>query len=123
MPDSALDTALQQFHEAADRAGLTTSQREILTAFKTTGKKIRDEANGVVTPRIQIMDALGSFADPRVAVIYTRSGPARGSVSFSPSGTVDSWARKVAAHDAARHLHVDQAVAQPIAPHQFAQDE
>jgi len=35
MAASALDTAIQQFHEAADRAGLDASQREILTAFKT----------------------------------------------------------------------------------------
>ena len=35
MAESALDTAIQQFHEAADRAGLDTSQRQILTAFKT----------------------------------------------------------------------------------------
>ncbi|MFA7297074.1 MAG: Glu/Leu/Phe/Val dehydrogenase [Dehalococcoidia bacterium] len=35
MTGSALDTAIQQFHEAADRVGLDTSQREILTAFKT----------------------------------------------------------------------------------------
>ena len=33
--DSALDSALQQFHRAADRLGLSDKHRELLTAFKT----------------------------------------------------------------------------------------
>ena len=67
---------------------------QILDALQTTGKSVTDDRNGVTTPRINVMTALDKFAEPRVTLHYVNVGSARGTVTFTPSGTVSTCRRE-----------------------------
>lgn len=68
----------------------TAAVADILTALTVTGTPIADARNGVVTPRINVKAALDALPEDRFSLTYTDAGPAQGSVSFSPAGTVAS---------------------------------
>ena len=80
MAESALDTAIKQFHEAADRAALDTSQREILTAFKT-----------VYETEFPVEMDDGTFRVFRGYRVHHNNarGPVKGGVRFSPEVSLD----------------------------------
>jgi len=80
MAESALDTAIKQFHEAADRAALNTSQREILTAFKT-----------VYETEFPVEMDDGTFRVFRGYRVHHNNarGPVKGGVRFSPEVSLD----------------------------------
>lgn len=80
MAESALDTAVQQFHEAADRAGLNTSQRQILTAFKT-----------VFETEFPVEMDDGSFRVFRGYRVHHNSarGPVKGGIRYSAEVSLD----------------------------------
>jgi glutamate dehydrogenase (NAD(P)+) len=80
MPESALDTALKQFHHAADRARLDDSQREILTAFKTVYQTQFPVEMDDGTFRV--------FEGYRVLHNSTR-GPTKGGVRYSANVSLD----------------------------------
>src|SRR5687768_17248352 len=80
MPESALATALKQFHHAADRAGLDDSQREILTAFKTVYQTQFPVEMDNGTFRV--------FEGYRVLHNSTR-GPTKGGVRYSANVSLD----------------------------------
>ena len=66
------------------------SVSQILNAFRKTGKGVTDGRNNVTTARINVMTALDQFDDAREALHYVKVGPAHGTVTFSPAGTVGS---------------------------------
>ena len=80
MADSALDTALRQFHAAADRAGLDDSQRVILTSFKT-----------VFQTEFPVEMDDGSFrVFQGYRVLHNSAlGPTKGGIRYSPNVTID----------------------------------
>lgn len=66
------------------------SVEQVQAALTVTGVPIFDLRNHVTTARINVRNALDRFSDSRVALDYAKDGPAQGSVSFSPAGTVGS---------------------------------
>lgn len=67
----------------------TASVAELLTALRTTGKKIADYRNGRVTPRIDVKAALDTLPDPvdTPTLALTFAGNGRGTVTFTPAGS------------------------------------
>ena len=78
--DSALDSALQQFHRAADRLGLSDKHREILTAFKTVYETEFPVELDDGTFRV--------FRGYRVLHNAAR-GPTKGGIRFAPNVSLD----------------------------------
>ena len=80
MAESALDTAIKQFHEAADRAALDASQREILIAFKT-----------VFETEFPVEMDDGTFQVFRGYRVHHNNarGPVKGGVRFSAEVSLD----------------------------------
>lgn len=72
--------------EKAPNASVTA----ILNAFRKTGRGVKDDRNNVTTARINVKAALDEFDDPRIALHTVTVGTARGTVTFSPAGTVGS---------------------------------
>ena len=80
MAECALDTAIKQFHEAADRAALDASQREILIAFKT-----------VFETEFPVEMDDGTFQVFRGYRVHHNNarGPVKGGVRFSAEVSLD----------------------------------
>ena len=72
--------------EKAPSASVTS----ILQALQTTGTPVQDYRNQVTKPRINVKAALDQFVDSRFGLTYSKVGSARGVVTFTPSGTVNS---------------------------------
>ena len=64
---------------------------QLIEALRATGKPVRDYRTGLITPRIETAKALGYLQGNAAAVIaYTRIGEGSGTVTFSPSGSLNT---------------------------------
>jgi subtilisin family serine protease len=65
---------------------------EVLAVLQGTGTQVNDYRNGITKGRIDVMAALDQLSSSMPVLAFSREGAGRGSVTFSPAGSVANCA-------------------------------